>query len=757
MRPEFNTTPPLEDDAALRRKRLLMLFRGRYHWAILLAIIFGVSGIVAGYLYTVPEYRAEAVIHIKPVGPKIIHEVDNTLNRRYEQFVNAQVRTITSSTVLGRAADNPIWDRAVDFLPSDESMERLEEGLQVYGPGRREETITLYFIDRDPEVARAGVQAVLDAYQKYRDDLSQSEQSHTLSRVNELVQTWTFENQRLHDRRSILIRDYGNRQAINDHYTRLTQQLNTAEMNLADVKQQIADLESPDAKPSGRSALELQRMATDPQFANLLAIRQQLQSDLNYLRDMGRGEHHHEYKSKRGQLDQVQRQIDNYITGGGIAYGTGGDELTLLKEQRQMLAERVAQLRTQTQELSGKLNELDSIEYSIAATRDKLALAEERRDELTIEDQTAGEAVVLSPGDQLPSSPYNSGKRIQMAGLGGFAGVCLGFGIVLLVGLCDRKLRHADDVTTGVHHARMLGILPSLPDDLSDPEQAALAAHAVHHIRTLMQISQPPRPEGGGDVFAVTGAAAGSGKTSLSTALGLSFAASGSRTIMIDADIIAAGLTRRFANKSAVGLLDACAGEDLRECTTETGVDGLDILSIGSAQPHQAGAMSPEALRHLIDRARESYDVVLIDTGPVLGSLEASSAAVAADSTVLVCSRGDQKSMTYKSLEHLQSIGANVAGVVFNHALDEDLARSSYATMSAAQSRRSEPPTPLDHLDPETPHLLRPLARAPAPYGHPPAQNGNGRINQSPITDRRVARGKQDGRLLLMMEEQATE
>ena len=65
----------------------------------------------------------------------------------------------------------------------------------------------------------------------------------------------------------------------------------------------------------------------------------------------------------------------------------------------------------------------------------------------------------------------------------------------------------------------LLGILPNLPDRLSDPEQAAIAAHCVHQIRTMLQINGGV--EGGERrVFAVTSASPGDGKTSLTLALG---------------------------------------------------------------------------------------------------------------------------------------------------------------------------------------------------------------------------------------------
>ena len=106
----------------------------------------------------------------------------------------------------------------------------------------------------------------------------------------------------------------------------------------------------------------------------------------------------------------------------------------------------------------------------------------------------------------------------------------------------------------------LLGILPDLPDRLSDPEQAAIAAHCVHQIRTMLQIN------GGTEerrVFAVTSASPGDGKTSLTLALGLSYAACGTRTLLIDCDLVGAGLTARMNVSAAEGVLEAIANRSL--------------------------------------------------------------------------------------------------------------------------------------------------------------------------------------------------
>jgi len=176
-------------------------------------------------------------------------------------------------------------------------------------------------------------------------------------------------------------------------------------------------------------------------------------------------------------------------------------------------------------------------------------------------------------------------------------------------------------------------------------------------------------------------------------------------------------LNRRQAD-SALGVLDACQGRSFAECVANTGIDNFYVLPIGAAKPQDAGLLSPKAMRSLIARAREEYDVVLIDTGPCLGSLEASIAAAEADATVVIVSRGDAKSMASRAVEHLRSVGANVVGVVFNHALDADMNHSSFASI-VSQERRTDPAASLLAADPAAAARFGPLGSAVAAFGTP--------------------------------------
>jgi len=136
----------------------------------------------------------------------------------------------------------------------------------------------------------------------------------------------------------------------------------------------------------------------------------------------------------------------------------------------------------------------------------------------------------------------------------------------------------------------LLGILPNLPDLLTDPRQAAVAAHCVHQIRTLLQIRVQAEDN---QVFAVTSASPGDGKTSLTLALGLSFAASGCNTLLIDCDLVGGALTRRLKVNSEDGVLDAMASRSVMAHTQQTDIENVSILPAGSAGFHHASSFSP--------------------------------------------------------------------------------------------------------------------------------------------------------------------
>jgi hypothetical protein len=93
----------------------------------------------------------------------------------------------------------------------------------------------------------------------------------------------------------------------------------------------------------------------------------------------------------------------------------------------------------------------------------------------------------------------------------------------------------------------------------------------------------------------------------------------------------------------------------------------------------------------LLDKLRQRFDVVIVDTGPVLGSLEANLMARLSDGTLLIVSRGQNSKLVRAALQQLGRLGATCAGMVFNRASAQDFERSTSVGSVRSQISRRDP------------------------------------------------------------------
>ena len=103
--------------------------------------------------------------------------------------------------------------------------------------------------------------------------------------------------------------------------------------------------------------------------------------------------------------------------------------------------------------------------------------------------------------------------------------------------------------------------------------------------------------------------------------------------------------------------------------------------------------MGREFAATLIRQLEDRFDVVLIDTGPLLGSLEANLTTSHADGALLVISKGQDGKQVQSSLRRVADLGGRCLGIVYNRATPTDISRSSSA-VSGSRSTRSTDPAP---------------------------------------------------------------
>lgn len=667
-------------------KRLHRLLRGRYLLAIVLACVCGVLGAAIGYFSAKPQWRSVGLVQIEPLIPNPGSSID-VVRPMWEQFVRSQEAMIQSQDVVIAAMGTEEWrstHRGMTPTEISDFTDKLDVG---WIPSTS--LIRVSFTDPDKSVPQLATRAVIMAYQRKFADQDTNELTQKLN-LNDSKRR-DLERQ-IKDKQDLII-SYGQTlgtdtpeqyvdQRLSD-FGRLQAQYSQAEIQYTIAAEQLAAMDnakkSASTQPSSPISVEQMSMM-DPGIASLLNLRDQQQLLINQLlqRYMPNHPQVKDAELKLQDLNQrLKERADLFRKNGGMPLISDAGQLITpryvesLKITADVLKQKVAEMKATTQDLgrirlqiAAARNDVDSLTKELKDTEDTI-------DRLNTQRSFSNKIRVASYGDT-PYVPVFD-KRKQYAAMGLLGGAAAPIAILLLIGLIDQRYRFSDDTAeTGTGGITLLGILPNLPDLLTDPDQAAIAAHCVHQIRTMLQLNGAERR----NVFAVTSASPGDGKTSLSLALGLSFAASGSRTLLIDCDLVGGGLTARLNMASPAGVLEAINTRSLMEFVRPTDIADLSILPLGESHAHHASSLSPAALQRLVDDARRHFDTILIDTGPIQGSIEASSVCAAADGVILVVARGQQRPQVDKAMAHLRAIGAALAGVVFNRAQSRDFDRS---------------------------------------------------------------------------------
>lgn len=672
-------------------RKVHKLLRGRYAMALVLAGICGLVGASAGFVMQRPAYKSDGLVEIKPIIPDI--DSYDRVMLMYGTHMQSQVAWLKSERLIRFALDRPEW-KAVKPGFGPDMAAIFNQNLTVTYL-KNTPLLQVTYADPDPKVAPVAVRAVINTYKERFS-------GEHLKSTNRKIEHWETAKDQCHrgieaDKRTIdeLSAPYG----YDDLSALLNAQL--SEQIRLDALVRDAEMDFAAARENKPAPMTVEDIArVDSTMEQQKRIRDELEVQVEQAL-FTMGANHPTVKRMQNQLEIRTKLLEKYaeefrgrysgvrLAGDGKQSALVPANLGVIQQSLDRLKGFAANERKKTAALGQTWRKIQNAKGEITELTQRLKEAEDQIEKLNFQKSMVGELNVISDGN---TAAPDKDKRLQLAAVGLLGGGALPVGLLLLVGLFDGRYRYSDEAVgeEGLAGARLLGILPNLPDRLNDPEQAAIAAHCVHQVRTMLQIN------GGTDrrVIAVTSASPGDGKTSLTLALGLSYAACGTRTLLIDCDLIGAGLTHRMNVNASGGVLEAIAERSLTSHVRETDIDNVSLLPVAASRAHHASTLSPAGLRRLIEEAEQHFDTILIDTGPLLGSIEAPMVCSAADRVVLTISRGQQRPMVERSISHLAAIGARLAGIVFNRAEQSDFARSisgmSVRSFSARPSRRQD-------------------------------------------------------------------
>ncbi len=283
------------------------------------------------------------------------------------------------------------------------------------------------------------------------------------------------------------------------------------------------------------------------------------------------------------------------------------------------------------------------------------------------------DARIVSRASQ-PTEPSSPQTQLNLA-IGLVLGLALGALLALLLEFFEQSLRSAQDVQDRLR-LTCLGALPYLDKrtrmvdmEMVPPESYVLRrplsafGEALRGVRASLFFSSPDRPV---RVLAVTSALPDEGKTTTALALARISALAGSKTIVVDCDLRRRSATHALGLDVEHGLTELLFGTARLEDVIQKDVgSGADILPLAQAEFTPRDLFNSTAMRELIEELRNRYEVVILDTAPVLPLADTRMLSPLADSVLLVVRWARTRHSAVRSaVEQLRAHGADIGGVV---------------------------------------------------------------------------------------------
>lgn len=420
------------------------------------------------------------------------------------------------------------------------------------------------------------------------------------------------------------------------------------------------------------------------------------------------------------QLSTYEASLDSLRTAG--AAETNPDVQALKTLVSTATSRLLAAIRNQVTALDASIAALDNVkarssaELSSAPATEteetQLALQVEAiqkiKDQLQEDYQRARMAEAVEVGQveildlaELPTIAIPAGRLRKLA-MGIILGLMAGMGAAILVDGLNTSIRRHDDVERSLQ-VPGLAMIPrfSSPDNsgtavkllgtvrkssrngdsarrsdglitVLDPRSAS--AEAFRTLRTNLIFSQAVSALRS---IVVTSPSPGEGKTTTAANLAVTFAQQGLRVLIVDCDLRRARLHKVFGISREPGLTDFLLGRvDHEEVTIATSVAGLYVMASGPLPPNPAELLGAERMRGALAHLDEAFDLVILDTPPLLAASDAAILATMVDGVVMVVRAGStQTEAAQQAGKQLAAVGARLVGAVVN---DPDSKLSGY-------------------------------------------------------------------------------
>ena len=356
-------------------------------------------------------------------------------------------------------------------------------------------------------------------------------------------------------------------------------------------------------------------------------------------------------ESKLNELKIKESEVSAKFTKEHPAYRTLLEQRRSLEQERDQLNRQIGQLPETQQQI---LRLMRDVEVNQQIYVGLLNRAQELR---IMKASTVGNVRIIDDAVVYPA-PVKPQKGL-VTGLAGFLGLILSAGFVLGAGLLHRGIESPDQLEEQgipVYAAvplseqqqkldRIVAMTRRRKRSKHEPipllainDPADLAIEALRSLRTSLHFAMM---EASNKVMMISGPSPEVGKSFISANLAAVLAQVGQKVVVIDADMRKGHLHRYFENQNDVGLSDLLSGQaEHEQAIHETKVENLHFIPRGQIPPNPAELLMHSRFKTLMERLSAEYDLVLVDTPPILAVTDAAIIGQQAGTSLIVARYG---------------------------------------------------------------------------------------------------------------------
>ncbi len=395
------------------------------------------------------------------------------------------------------------------------------------------------------------------------------------------------------------------------------------------------------------------------------------------------------------------------------------NQIALLRSREQIMTRQMDEVIQKNREVPTIELGLQRLQRDAKTGEDLLALLRAKHQEAQIKEAERIEEVSIVRPATDPIEPVST-DSFNTVLIGALLGLMLGLVLAFVQETLDTSIGTIEDVE-GYLQVPVVGIVPHIDvretvqrlierrPALARVEPEVLQSHAllITHFdpkspvaeayRTLRTNLQFIRMERAGKLLVFTSPTLQEGKTTTIVNVALTMAQNGQRVLLVGANLRRPSIYRFFGIEREPGLSDILIGNarwrdcirtvadiimgrfEMEDIMASPGLDNLHIIEAGPIPANPSELLSTPAMGQFLREVREEYDIVLIDTPPVLPVTDSAIVAAQTDGVVLVYQAGKVGRLVLKRAKaHLESARAAVWGVVLND-VQSEIAGYTYA------------------------------------------------------------------------------